>query len=518
MAETRIAPRFGTRVEMTERRAASWYSSRDELIWVVWFALLVLGSLWAAFALAGAGVTGPDPVLFAWIAYIAGAVLILARPRWGVYLITFLTLLGDARLMPGYPFTKNFSSAESIFYLGDAYIFSALELYLVLTLGSWLFRERMARRLHIFSGELLAPVLLFGLLVVWGLVYGLGIRGGNVVIGLWEARPILYLPLFMLLASNLLRTPRHIRLLFWFAVAGMLVESFVALFYIADTLRFDIGQVDRLTDHSASIQLNIIILLAAAVWVYRRGPRFERWALPLASLVIILPYLAAQRRAAFIALAIGFFVLAFAVYQERRRLFWMATPVVAAGAMLYVAAFWNSSSALALPAQAIKSVVARTGASGADWSSNFYRILENANIAFTIHTSPLTGVGFGNTFHVRVVMPDISFFEWWQYITHNSILWIWMKMGVAGFIALIAMVSLSLMTGVRALARLGEAGDRLPGYLQPLTLVAILYLVMHFIFAYVDISWDTQSMVLVGAMMGIINRVEALGRGSEDGP
>ena len=41
-----------------------------------------------------------------------------------------------------------------------------------------------------------------------------------------------------------------------------------------------------------------------------------------------------------------------------------------------------------------------------------------------------------------------------------------------------------------------------------LRLTATLYIVMHFLFAYVDISWDGQSMLYVGLMMGIIACLE----------
>jgi hypothetical protein len=505
-----LGARFGTRLSPYDRNSAAWYSARDELLWLIWFGLLTLGSLIAAVALVRAGVMGPEPVLFAWIAYVAGAALILIQPRWGIYLIIFLALLGDARLMPAYPFLKNFSSNESLFYISDAYIISALEVYLVITLASWLFRERMLRRFRFHSGELTAPVLFFGLLVVWGLVYGLGFRGGDLRTGLWEARAILYLPLFMVLATNLLRTPSQIRIFFWAAIAGMLVESIIGTLYVVGEYGLDMSQFDRLTEHSAAIHLNALILLAIAVWLYPRGTRLERAVLPLLVLVVALPYLAAQRRAAFISLTIGLVLLGPVLYQQRRRLFWMMLPAAVVGALLYLGAFWNSTNALALPAQAVKSVIARTGASAEDWASNYYRILENINIAFTIHLSPLTGVGFGNPFHIRVAMPDISFFEWWEYITHNSILWIWMKTGVAGFISMIIMIAMSLMAGVRGLALLRRRQELLPGYLQPMAVVALLFVVMHFMFAYVDMSWDAQSMLLLGAMLGIINRLEVM--------
>jgi phytoene dehydrogenase-like protein len=71
---------------------------------------------------------------------------------------------------------------------------------------------------------------------------------------------------------------------------------------------------------------------------------------------------------------------------------------------------------------------------------------------------------------------------------------------------------MSLMTGVRVLALLRQQEDTLPGYLQPMALVAVLYVVMHFMYAYVDISWDAQSMLLLGGMVGIINRLEGMAR------
>jgi hypothetical protein len=33
---------------------------------------------------------------------------------------------------------------------------------------------------------------------------------------------------------------------------------------------------------------------------------------------------------------------------------------------------------------------------------------------------------------------------------------------------------------------------------------------MHFLYAYVDISWEVQSMVYVGVMMGVINSIERI--------
>ena len=166
--------------------------------------------------------------------------------------------------------------------------------------------------------------------------------------------------------------------------------------------------------------------------------------------------------------------------------------------LIYLAAFWNSSGGIGGPARAIRSVIAPQPG-GRDDSSNVYRVLENLNSKFTIKQRPLTGVGFGNKFYIVVPMPDISFFIWWEYITHNSILWFWMQTGVVGFLSLLVLVGMAVMVGVRALWRM-PGGD-----LSAFALMATLYIVMHFIYAYVDMSWEAQSMIYVGIMMGLIN-------------
>ncbi len=64
------------------------------------------------------------------------------------------------------------------------------------------------------------------------------------------------------------------------------------------------------------------------------------------------------------------------------------------------------------------------------------------------------------------------------------------------------LVGLSIIKGVRALFRMP------PGIFRAIALTATLYVVMHVIFAYVDMSWFTQSMVYMGTMMGVIGCLE----------
>lgn len=490
--------------------AANRIRRSNHVLWA-WFILLT--------AVAGYGgvqmlSSGPDPALIVWFLYLLGAVAILFRPRYGLYLLLALGLAGDSHLMPGFPFVKNFSSRESLLFLHDDLIVNPLETYLFLTLIAWLIHETMQRKLRVYRSAMFWPALLFLGFVVAGLVYGIG-TGGSLNIALWEARPIFYLITMLILTSNLLEKPQHVSHLVWAAMVGLLFESLYGTYEFFFVLNGTLAGVEAITEHAAAIHMNSFIILALAVWL-EKSSAVKRLLLPLGLPFILLAYLATQRRAAFLSLGIALVLLAIYLYRERRQLFWIIVPPAAVVGLAYVLVFWNASGALGIPAQAVKSIVAPEQANAADVSSNVYRLVENINTSFTIHQEPLTGVGFGQKFHILIPLPDISVFEWWEYLPHNSIIWIWLKAGVGGFIAMLIFVGAAVMTGARAIFAMPSGKDAQGDLeaiadLHAIALTATLYIVMHFIYAYVDISWDTQSMIYVGAMIGIVSCLERIG-------
>jgi hypothetical protein len=197
------------------------------------------------------------------------------------------------------------------------------------------------------------------------------------------------------------------------------------------------------------------------------------------------------------------------LYKENRPAFWIIVPSLALLFTLYLVAFWNHPGKLGFAARAVKSQVAPQQASMRDQASDIDRVMENYNILYTIRQAPLTGIGFGQMFTMAIPLPDISFFVWYRYITHNSIGWMWMKTGIGGFIAMLFLVGLSIMAGIHALFQIS---DRM---MRVVLLTATLYILMHFVYAYVDMSWDSQSMIYVGTLMGVINCAERVGNGHE---
>ncbi len=444
----------------------------------------------------------PLPAAIAWTLLFVGIAATLYRPRYGVYQIVGFTLAGDSLLTPWFPFAKNFSSWESALYLHDAVVFSPVELFLVLTavsvMISWISRRQPTLR----TGQLFWPALFFALAIMMGLIFGIS-TGGVVNIALWESRSILAMPLLIILVTNTIQTREELNTLVWWAIAGICFDAVTGFVYVATDLKFDWSTVAAIAEHSDSIHINSLFVLFIGVWCYG-GSLAKRLVLTSFMPFLLVTYLANQRRAGFIAMAVALAVWAVVLFWSNRRLFWIVIPPIALLTAVYLAVFWNGGAGpIGEPALMIHNSIAPAPGSEED-SSNIYRLIENVNTMFTIRSSPYIGVGFGHKFYMIVPLPDISFFVWYEYITHNSIMWIWIKSGVIGFYAMLMLVGSAIMVGSRAMLRM-------PGRdLSAIALMALTYIVMHFLYAYVDISWEVQSMIYVGAMMGVINSIERI--------
>ncbi len=471
---------------------------RNTRVWVAAFVALLLCSILIGVSSMGA----PSPATIGWLIYAIGIAALFYEPRYGVYLLIFLSLLGDSLVAPWYPFNKNLSSAESLFFVNSAMKFSPLEIYLVLTVISWLIHGLMQRRLQFFGGRLLKPMLAYAALLIFGMVYGFG-RHGDINTGLWEVRPIFYLITMWLLATNLLRKREHVITAFWFVLIALWLEGLLGIYKVTVTLGGDLHGVEAIGEHSMSIHEDAFLAMLFVGVLYKIPPK--RWLILLAMAPpILFSYASNQRRASYISLALALMLMAVVMYKVNRRAFWRIVPVAAALGLIYTAAFWNSTSSIGGPARAIRSVIAPVK-NGRDDRSNEYRVIENVNTDYNIHHAPLTGLGFGQKFIIVAPLPDISFFAWWEYITHNSIMWIWMKLGFFGYFAMIFLVGITVMDGSRLVWRMPVRGE-----LSAITLIAVLYVIMHFVYAYVDMSWDNQSMLFVGLMAGILNRMELI--------
>jgi hypothetical protein len=86
-----------------------------------------------------------------------------------------------------------------------------------------------------------------------------------------------------------------------------------------------------------------------------------------------------------------------------------------------------------------------------------------------------------------------------------------MNTGLTGFMTMLFLMGRAVQLGVRgALRRAGLDGAIL--------LTASIFVVMYMIYAYVDIAWDTQSMLFLGGMLALIDRLPTLLGDDDDAP
>jgi hypothetical protein len=441
--------------------------------------------------------SAPTPFAIPLTVLLLASALVAVKPVAGLYIVGFFTLLTDSSISPSYPFAKNLSSHESMLYLADSVIVSPLEIILLVTAVAWLLRLFIDRRsIEFVRGSLFVPMIVFSGFLAMGFIFGMA-TGGDRYAAIWEARPFLYLPVGYLLLVNLFTTRRQYQLLGIAMLLGVTTHAFLALQVLERMSAAQREAIESLVDHGSAVQFSLVIFLAAAAWLVPRTPLAIRWGSLLAVIPVGWVWLASKRRAAVIGLVVGLVVLGILLARLNRRALRRVGPIFVVVMVGYLGAFWHSTSTLGFPAQALKTVIAPGEISERDRNSDLYRIVENFDISATIHAKPITGLGFGHKFLRPAPLPDISFFPFWEYIPHNSVLWIWVKLGVGGFVAMLFLFGAAVRRGIRAALELYEGRDVL------LVVTALSYLVMYLVFAYVDIAWDARSLVCVAVAMAI---------------
>jgi hypothetical protein len=428
-----------------------------------------------------------------WLLFWAAIIAVIYHPRNGVYLVVGGAMFGDGVLTYWYPVTKNFSSPESLLYAGDSFSFTPLEIIIALTFAVWIGRMAIQRQWRLPINTVTLTVTLFTAFLAFGLGYGV-VMGGDTTMALWESRALFYVFPVAILVSALIETRGQVKTLLILIALPIAIDSLFGLHYVHTELQWAIGSVDRIAEHSLSIHFNAFMIMLLASWMFKGNTDLRVWMTGMMPFVLI-SYFANNRRSAFICLALALMFFAVVLYRRFRKAFWMIVPPLAAIGIVYIAIFWHIDNPIGAPAQAVKSVFGEPDPR--DAASNLYREYETFNILYTIKASPIFGIGFGHKFYQPMPLPDISVFPFYEYIPHNSILWIWIKIGAGGFLSMLLMLGTSLAVGSRTLWRMPN------DIMSVAALLAISYIVMHFVFSYVDMSWNGPNMVLLATMIAL---------------
>lgn len=429
--------------------------------------------------------------------------LVLARPIRGLYL-----LFASATVLEIFPlgFPDSLTDVVPFFQNLNNYgiagvSISPAEILMVIGLLGWWASAAATPHLRLWpSGRLLPAYVIYIGVVLLAALRGL-LSGGDVNITLWELRPQVYGFILFLLAASLIRERTQVLWLAGILFVGCGLKAVVGFNRYFFTLHRDLGNLDSILAHEESyfLALFLIGLLCVLIW-YRRKALV--WTLLMMSPVVAITLLENRRRAALIALGaavVVVLILGIRFDSRVRTRLAFASIVGAVVVSGFMAAFWNQQSGLA--GQIVRPVHSLFQPDDRDYSSNLYRQNENANLLYTYDTNRVLGVGFGSPMDVVFPLADISqAYPLWQFIPHNTLLWIGMRMGLIGFMAFFGLLGMAILEGVH------QVSARSDPLVKGVAVFLIAALVAELVVAYGDLQLENyRNMIFMGAVLGLLD-------------
>ena len=334
---------------------------------------------------------------------------------------------------------------------------------LLLWIGDVVARRRLAWR----ATHLGVAVWIFLGAALYAELLGLA-RGGVFHISLWELRPFLYLAVSYLLAAQLLTSRSALQAVLWGIVIGTGWMAILGAERTINTLNV-FPRPDALLEHDEAFFFGLFLLLTVALWVYGQRGWLRRVATALLPLVIVADF-GNNRRAAWViipAMLVALVVVAYTRMPDRRRAIVVIASSVGVVLAAYVIAFHNSSGIIASPAHGIWSQIRPDPR---DYASNLYRQIENINLGLDIKAAP-QGEGFGVPLQHPIPVFDASRIDpLINFIPHNTVLYVWLRMGMLGAVAFWFLIGAAVV----AACRLARLEDRWYGLYGTLVICAVI--------------------------------------------
>lgn len=442
---------------------------------------------------------GANRVIF----LVAGVILITlvaVYPRAGLYCALSFALLGDVRLGdPNTPtFGKLFTSLWGI-------SLTPVELILLVAFAGMCVRLLFDEKQRVAVGPLWLPICVFMVSIFLGIALGMQ-RGANMDALRSETRGFFYLPALYMLAVTQIRQRSHLTALFWiFVISANLMALESTYRYFAHVRSYDLTSAyDLAFGHENAVFCAAAIMLLVGKMVWSDQGFFGHWhsvvliVLPLAALLVM------RRRAGIVALDAALLLLCIVLLRENLKMFLIVVPLALVGFGGLVALTWNAEGGSGQFARSVRTI-SGTEQSARDQSSDDYRAAETANVRINIHGQPVTGLGFGRRYEFYVPVASLDFWDLWRYVPHNSVLWVWMKAGIFGFVALLALFAAALTRSTQILR------NAAPIAYKPFAFALASFIVMFVMYSYVDLGLvSARALIFFGFTLGTIEALAAV--------
>jgi len=443
-------------------------------------------------------VRGDNIVLLAPLLAALVAVIVFVRPVAGVYLIfgtaillEQFVILGLNPITVGTHFYQNLSAYTEI-----PLRLSVADLLLLLTLAAWC-AQVMRGKAHVTMGRFGWALAGYGGVFLLGVVIGVARGGFDADAALAELRGPVLLCLVYLLSANCLRGRAAAQIVAWELVVLVGIKALQGIQNFIDGLSVPYD-LEAVTGHEDVIFFDLIFALALAAFVLRLRTRLAI-ALYAVTPLILTTLVLTERRVGFIALGVSCIVVLLVTARLEPRRALTLGAIGLAAAVIYGVTFWDADGAIAQPIRAIRAIAEPSYVSVRDQMSDNWRVKEDLNIANTIRQLPLTGVGVGQEYLVYTDPPPLPpAFTFWRFITHNALLWLWLKAGVFGAFALWFLVARVVTFGASTAARLRDVD------LRWFALMPVCLVVAQIVFSAVELGLSySRTMIVLGTVLGL---------------
>lgn len=380
-----------------------------------------------------------------------------------------------------------------------------LEIFLIIAAAISAIQAVLLRKTNVRIGPLFWAIGIYIVFVAFGWFNGIA-TGGDFKISLQEVRAQFYFLVAYMIAVNMIRSRVTLSAVLWTTVLCIIAKGALYTFRRYVTLQ-GVTMLDQgVGSHEEAFFFDAYVLLLLSLAICRVYPRLlmVMWCgLP----AVVIGNLACNRRAATAAMAITIPILLLAAYRalpERRKTILRVGLAIVIGFSIYFPLFRNSDGALGQPARAIQS---QFQPDPRDASSNQYREAENACLMATVRLSPLLGYGYGKRMLHAAPIADISMmYEWWDVMTHNQILWVWMRVGSFGFLAFWMMIAAILIFACLF------TRDRAPdNEMRSIGLFVLLVVAALLVFGLLDLQLSNyRDMIFAGMWVGILGALPTL--------
>jgi hypothetical protein len=296
------------------------------------------------------------------------------------------------------------------------------------------------------------PLVLGLTLLALGMVAGAFVghtAGVSLRYAIFSEHALAYLLLVPVAVANLDIDDGLIKKLLGGAMVLLIVKAVLGLIEVSAHLGQQIEGSTTLTYYEPTtnwLMLIALLTLLAAAIVRAKPPRWTLLGSPLLIACFVLSY----RRSFWIAAGLGvLLVLVLATSPSGRR---MLLPI----GLAVAAAIWLLGS---IQFQSNLPVVKRlTSLSASNLEANSedrYRLDERANVLGEIRAHPITGLGMGVPWQATVTPLSVEHEGGREYV-HFAALWFWLKLGILGLFAYLAIIGGSLVVAWQAWRRSHE--------------------------------------------------------------